>query len=453
MDYRDILGDIKPDEEEYQRVMKLSEKLTGCINRLASEEGLDAEAVLVGSVAKGTWLSGSADIDIFIHFPLDTPEDELKTTGLHLGHECIRMFHGTPEERYASHPYVTGHIDGYEVDFVPCYRIEDASELRSAVDRTILHTRYIQTRLGEEQRDEVLLLKQFMKSTGTYGSEFRVGGFAGYLAELLIIHYHDFEGVLEGALEWRPGHVIDIDGHGTGERFTEPLVVVDPVDRNRNVAAALTLQRMSEFITAARNFLRSGKKEYFTAPEYASGPGDIVETCRRRGSKVILVSMGVPDIPADALYPQLRKTMDSLVRRLEEEGFRVLNADYWSDEETVAVIILEMEVWMLPSYRKRYGPPVWARKHSERFLERNERVWVEGSRLAVDSPRRHRFAVDFLEDLLSSPERLRMGKHVGAEIRRGFGVHVLEDFIESAGPGFIMFLDSFLNPWKRLIRQ
>lgn len=453
MDYRDILDDIKPDEEEYQRVMNLSGKLTGCINRLASGEGLDAEAVLVGSVAKGTWLSGGADIDIFIHFPLDTPEEELKTTGLHLGHECIRRFHGTPEERYASHPYVTGHIDGYEVDFVPCYRIEDASELRSAVDRTILHTRYIQTRLREEQRDEVLLLKQFMKSTGTYGSEFRVGGFAGYLAELLIIHYHDFEGVLEGALEWRPGHVIDIEGHGTGERFTEPLVVVDPVDRNRNVAAALTLQRMSEFITAARNFLRSGKKEYFTGPEYASDPEAIMETCRIRGSKVILVSMGVPDIPADALYPQLRKTMDSLLRRLEEEGFRVLNADYWSDEEKVAVIILEMEVWMLPSYRKRYGPPVWARKHSERFLERNEMVWVEGSRLAVDSPRRHSFAVDFLEDLLSSPERLRMGKHIGAEIRRGFGVHVLEDFIESAGPGFIMFLDSFLNPWKRLIRQ
>ena len=31
-----------------------------------------ADAVLVGSVAKGTWLAGNADIDILIKFPLDT---------------------------------------------------------------------------------------------------------------------------------------------------------------------------------------------------------------------------------------------------------------------------------------------------------------------------------------------------------------------------------------------
>ena len=59
----------------------------------------------------------------------------------------------------------------------------------------------------------------------------------------------------------------------------------------------------------------------------------------------------------------------------------------------------------LPSYRKRYGPLYGPCKHSERFLERNEMVWVEGSRLAVDSPRGIQFRGGFPEDLLSSPER------------------------------------------------
>lgn len=452
MDYSGILESIKPRGEEYRRVMELSESLVECINELAASRGIDAEAFLVGSVAKGTWLSGGADIDIFIHFPLDTPEDELKEKGLKLGYLCIERFQGEAEERYASHPYVTGHIDGYEVDFVPCYRISNASELRSAVDRTILHTEYIQRNLKEEQMDEVLLLKQFMKSTGTYGSEFRVGGFAGYLAELLVLHYGDFEGVLKGALSWRPGYIIDLEGHGTGGGFQEPLVVIDPVDRNRNVAAALTLQRMAEFVTAARNFLRDPKPEYFKKPQYTSDPGEILETIEKRGSKVILVSSGVPDVPADALYPQLRKTLDSIVRNLENEGFSVLGADYWSDESSVASMLIEMEVWALPSYRKRYGPPVWSRRHSERFTERHERVWVEGPRLVVESPRRDRNAVDYIKRLLSKPERLKMGKHIRKELINGFSVDFLDDTIESLDPEFLMFLDAFLNPWKAIKR-
>ncbi|MGB9838436.1 CCA tRNA nucleotidyltransferase [Methanothermobacter sp.] len=452
MDYSGILESIRPGREEYQRVMELSERLVECINGLAAGRGIDAEAFLVGSVAKGTWLSGGADIDIFIHFPLDTPQDDLKEKGLKLGYMCIERFQGKAEERYASHPYVTGYIDGYEVDFVPCYRISNASELRSAVDRTILHTEYIQRNLKEEQMDEVLLLKQFMKSTGTYGSEFRVGGFAGYLAELLVLHYGDFEGVLKGALSWRPGYIIDIEGHGTGEDFQEPLVVVDPVDSKRNVAAALTLQRMAEFVTAARNFLREPKPEYFQKPHHTSDPGEILEIIEKRGSKIILVSTGVPDVPADALYPQLRKTLDSIVRNLKDEGFSVLGADYWSDESRTALMLIEMEVWMLPSYRKRYGPPVWSRWHSDRFTERHERAWVEGSRLVVESPRKDGNAVDYIKNLLSKPERLRMGKHIRKELINGFSVYSIEDIIESLDPEFLMFLDAFLNPWKAIRR-
>ena len=37
-----------------------------------------ADAVLVGSVAKGTWLAGNADIDILIKFPLETTNKYLK---------------------------------------------------------------------------------------------------------------------------------------------------------------------------------------------------------------------------------------------------------------------------------------------------------------------------------------------------------------------------------------
>ena len=109
-----------------------------------------------------------------------------------------------------------------------------------------------------------MLLKRFMKSVGTYGSHFKVGGFAGYLCELLIIYYSSFEKVLESASnEWRPGYNIDLMGYGTSSLFNEPLIVVDPVDKNRNVAAAVSLQKMSEFVAASRNFLKDPSISYF----------------------------------------------------------------------------------------------------------------------------------------------------------------------------------------------
>ncbi|MTK64891.1 MAG: CCA tRNA nucleotidyltransferase, partial [Methanobacterium sp.] len=251
LDYNTILKGIKPSSQELEGVTKLSGDIVNVINETASKLGVDAEAVLVGSVSKGTWLSGNADIDILIKFPLETSVDLLKKYGLEIGHEAINKMDGAAEERYASHPYVTGYINGYYVDFVPCYDIRSYRELKSAVDRTLLHTQYIQTNLTKSQEDEVVLLKKFMECVGTYGSEFKVGGFSGYLCELMILEYGSFKETIRNAAEnWSYGHTIDLMDYHTGGNFKDPLVAVAPVDPKRNVAAALTLQKMAQFVGA-----------------------------------------------------------------------------------------------------------------------------------------------------------------------------------------------------------
>jgi tRNA nucleotidyltransferase (CCA-adding enzyme) len=44
---------------------------------------------------------------------------------------------------------------------------------------------------------EVRLLKKFMKGTGVYGAEIKIGGFSGYLCELLILKYRSFAQTIE----------------------------------------------------------------------------------------------------------------------------------------------------------------------------------------------------------------------------------------------------------------
>jgi len=240
-----ILSRIKPKDPEKQKLSALSDRLISRINTICKDEGLNISAILVGSTARGTWLSGEHDLDIFIMFPPEVSRDHLEKNGLYVARKMAAKAQSS-EERYAEHPYINAVFDGYEVDLVPAFGVASAAEIKSAVDRTPFHNKFVLSRI-QGMEDEVLLLKQFLKGCGVYGSELRTHGFSGYLVELLVIRYGSFMQVLEAAREWKPGTIIDIEKHAS-IAHDDPLVVVDPTDPARNVAAALSLDNLSIFI-------------------------------------------------------------------------------------------------------------------------------------------------------------------------------------------------------------
>ena len=451
INFNNILNVIKPTQEENEGVKSLSDKLINIINRTAKESNIDAEATLVGSVAKGTWLSGKADVDIFIKFHLSTSEADLKKFGLELGSKCIEKMHGKHELRYASHPYITGFIDGFEIDFVPCYIIKNAEELKSAVDRTILHTEYVLANLREKQKEEVLLLKKFMGSIHTYSAEFKVGGFSGYLCELLIVHYGSFLNVLKAASsEWRPNYKIDIEEYGTGDLFTEPLVVIDPTDKHRNVAAALKLQKMSEFIVASRNFLSEPKESYFFDRYVEINKNEIKSEFEHRETKTFLIRFKPPEIPADALYPQIKKTENSLNGVLEREDFKVFNTDSWTEESQNVIILLEMEIWKLPQVKKHSGPFVWSKGHQDKFMEKyGAKAYVEENRWVAEVGRKYKEVKPFLDNILVENKIgfLKFGKHIKAEILKKYEIVDILEFLDSpdCSEDMLLFFYEYLN--------
>lgn len=458
INYEEILKEIKPSEEENMRVEILSNKLLKIINETASEMGVESEAMLAGSVAKGTWLAGNADIDILIKFPLDTPEKKLKEFGLNIGRRSIKKMQGKAEERYASHPYVTGFIEGYDVDFVPCYNISNADELKSAVDRTLLHTIYIEENLGKKQIDDVVLLKKFMKSIGTYGSEFKVGGFAGYLCELLILRYGSFDETLKNVADnWMYGYSFDLEDHGTTGMFNDPLVAIDPVDRKRNVAASLRLQKMSEFVVAARNYLKNPSDKYFKSKIIETSPELLKEKFSSRGTKTLVVTFNPPNIPADAVYPQITKTEHSIVKVAESLDFKVLGSGSWTDEKSVVAILIEFETWDLPTVKKHMGPQIWIREHQDRFLDKyGDGAWIEGDRWVVDVLREYTSANELLSDLMTGKKSgyLKFGKHLKKKIMKEHNIKEVSEYLNSdtTERGFLEFLHHYIYPGELLYR-
>ena len=114
---------VDPDAEERERMRDVAAELTSRAADAVAAYCEDADVVQVGSTARGTWIAGDRDVDLFVRFPTSVSREDLEEWGVAVGHEVL------PEgrEEYAEHPYVKGEYRGFDVDCVPCYAVESAS--------------------------------------------------------------------------------------------------------------------------------------------------------------------------------------------------------------------------------------------------------------------------------------------------------------------------------------
>ncbi len=439
-----VLSRIKPTESEKARLASLAESIITHINAIAEQEGISASAQLVGSSARGTWISGEHDLDIFIMFQPDVERKELEEKGLYIARKVAQVSQGF-EERYAEHPYIHAIFDGFEVDLVPAFNVASAAEIKSAVDRTPFHNIYVSSMI-QGLEDEVLLLKQFMKGIGVYGSELKTHGFSGYLVELLIINYGSFVKVLEAACDWKSGVTIDIEKHGNLSH-SDPMVVVDTTDPARNVAAALSLDNLCIFIDKACAFLEAPDGSYFKArvPE-PLGDAEFKKIIAARGTSLIAIGFAAPDVVEDVLFPQLHKLEDSVREMLERYDFRVYNSGVWADKK--AVVLFELESATLPQVKKHTGPHVWAKEHAHAFKSKYKdantfsNVFIRGGKYMVEFPRKYTGAKKLVE---SGILNCALGKHVALSIKKEFHVLENEEILSIKDEEFRKFLRKFFE--------
>ncbi|MGE5187943.1 MAG: CCA tRNA nucleotidyltransferase [Betaproteobacteria bacterium] len=450
-----ILPKITPSKEERLRVETLSHRLEEKITVVCKAEGIAATVRVEGSVAKDTWLSGNPDIDVFMRLPTSIPRKNLGDVGLRIAKKAV----GDAEqiERYAEHPYLEINIEGTHADIVPCYDAK-LGEWQSATDRTPYHTDYIKTHLKKTLLGEVRLLKQFMVGTGVYGAEIKVGGFSGYLCELLVMKFGSFAETVEAFARYSRRIVVDIEGFYRGREreigllFTEPLVIVDPVDKARNVASAVQAQKLYTFIAASREFLKKPSEAFFYPPKrHASAPNLIADRLTECAATYVFVVIGELTAVPDVLWGQLYRTKRSLRRLLETNEFKVLKDAVWSNETSLSIFTFELEQQVLPKIKKHLGPPLEREAESEKFLEKyasDKQVlagpYVEDGRWIVEVPRKIQDAATLLSEKLANAG---VAELVAKAAQQDFKVlvngEVLKVYVENSD--FAVFLTEFLT--------
>ncbi|WP_277553723.1 CCA tRNA nucleotidyltransferase [Halobaculum limi] len=433
---------VTPDEAERERLdaaaADLRERTAAAVADLPAPAD-EADVFTVGSTARGTWLAGDRDIDLFVRFPTDVSREDLERYGLRVGHAVLP----DGEEEYAEHPYVVGSVDGFDVDLVPCYAVESATEIRSAVDRTPFHNEYLSARLDGDLAGDVRVLKAFLKGIGVYGSNLRTRGFSGYLTELLVLEHGGVRETLEAVADWHPPVRFDPEEHGTAE-FDDPLVVIDPTDPERNVAAVLSGDNLARLQHHARDLLSNPRTEpFFPAESAPIDAASVRDHVARRGTDPVAVVFDAPDLVDDQLYPQLRRSLAGIERELSGRGFDVLRAATFAAERPNdggdsadarrAVLLVELATRTLPAVERHDGPPVHVRDHAAGFYDKYADdpdaygPFVDDGRYVVERqrPQAERDAVAVL-----SSDRLfdaALGARVESALERGYDVLAGED--------------------------
>ncbi|MEF8907698.1 MAG: CCA tRNA nucleotidyltransferase [Haloarculaceae archaeon] len=417
---------VVPTDEERRQLRETVAALTERAEAAVADLPVDAEVLQVGSTARDTWLAGDRDIDLFVAFPPDLDRDDLEEYGLQVGHAVLPDGH----EEYAEHPYVVGTCDGYDVDLVPCFDVADATAIQSAVDRTPFHTRYLRRRMDDDFADEARVAKQFCKGVGVYGSDLRTRGFSGFLLELLVCEYGGFRQLVEAAADWEPPVELDPEGHAAAS-FEDPLVVVDPTDPERNVAAVCSAENVARLQHYARELLADPRVDLFEPDE--PEPLDVAavrEHVAARGTTPLAVRFEVPDLVEDQLWPQLDKSLAGLAEELDRRGFDVLRTTALACEDAAdAALLVELAVAELPAVERHEGPPVNVREHAGNFLAAYAEAdadtdiygpFIDGDRYVVERERDVTSAAAFCES-----DRLfdvALGTHIESALREGHDV-------------------------------
>ncbi len=410
----EILRELTPTAAEEGALAAAAHDLEQAAQAALAEAGLAGRAAVQGSVAKGTWLRGGADIDLFLLLDPGVPLERLESAAVTVG---AKVLHDA-RRKYAQHPYLSGAFQGHAVDLVPAYAVATAAAKMSAVDRTPFHTAWVRDRLDAAARGQVRLAKRWLKGVGCYGAQTALGGFSGYLVEVLVARH----GSLDGLLAWlaagaKPRRIVLGPDQVTDD--VSPLVVVDPVDPARNCAAAVTAPTLEAAGAAAAAYLAHPDRRFFFPAPPRAEPAESLHRALSGGLWTGLVLRPRTD-RMDIVFPQFQRAARTLVGALGHDGLRIHRLDVALSPAEDEVLVQFLGDGPLPERRTHGGPPAnvpngqsfrakWT-GHADALGPVRE----EGGRLVVDVAIRHRTPAQWLRARQAGQA---LGKHAEAAAR------------------------------------
>ncbi len=394
MDWKStVLSTIKPASEEekdvYLRIATFLQKLNKML--------VDASAILGGSGAKGTWLKGRHEADIFVLFPYE----KYKEKSDKLSDILEQWLKGFRFERlHGSRDYFRVREGEFVFEIIPILKIKNARDARNITDVSPLHAGWVKKNSNERLRNDIRLAKAFCKAQGCYGAESYIRGFSGYVLEILVIHYGGFEKLLKAALKWEEKQIVDAGSWYKKKenvwmavnqaKLYSPLIVIDPVDADRNAAAALDKEKWMLFKEKAKAFLKKPEVKYFEKEEIT------FEKLKKKGP-IVWIEVESLTGKEDKVGAQLLLAFEWMKKQLQEFG--VKDAGWEWDRKKSA------SFWFIVERKERdkvvtvKGPPLEMESHVAAF-KKGKKTFVKDGNVWAKVEREDYKLADFVKKKL-----------------------------------------------------
>jgi tRNA nucleotidyltransferase (CCA-adding enzyme) len=384
------------DSEESERLSVVMSEFEEKVTTELSKQGVVANLFVGGSVGKGTCLPGIHDIDYFMRFDLKKYGEE------NLSEVCEGVLSGIFKDVLrlkGSRDYFRVKIDEYEIEIIPVLYIKRINQAKNLTDQSPFHVNWIKKKVKSKKNldFDMRLAKQFLRASNVYGAESWIGGFSGHVTEILVVYYGGFENFLKAMLKWKDKTIIDVEKVYKGKDILDilddaktvgPLIVVDPVDKDRNAAAALGLDKFELLRSKSEKFLKKPHKKFFSELETT------VDDIKKMGkSNCVLIWKSPPeDEKMDVSGAKMVKYAVHISRMFKDEEFIVLDSGmYWNkhDDGLVWVIVDKKD---LSKKQLIKGPQTFGMQtHIMAFKKKYSRRknWREGYHYYAEIPRKY----------------------------------------------------------------
>ena len=433
-----VLAQITPTKEEVQTQKRVIARLTSALAKQAESSKYEYSFIEAqGSTGKKqTQLRGASDIDLFVGLrPEDYPDaldgaqedrrqaiDSLMSDFVdewfapavaHLDVEKV-------QRAFSQHPFLSLKTQGMDVDILGCFDI-DVDTLAhqgpiTAVDRTVHHSRFVSEHLTRKKREDVRILKSFVRAGHAYGDTCAVGrmGLTGVSLELIVVATPNLDSAFHRLqhLDTEPLDPLErtLNDLKKVPAFREDYVfVIDPTDVSRNVASSFSPRAyrwIQHRAARLRDFLASGDCEAITDEliEAQIPEEDLPKWLIPHSYAYEFVSDGTTHytILRDKIHRMAKKLQTEMTNeRTGEPRFgEVLTEVYFRDDLYALGLLIEHP--KITQMYLRRGPPVHLETAAAEFILAHPGAIVVNGYLCSEETREWTRARSMIEDFLSN---------------------------------------------------
>ncbi len=393
----EVLKKIQPDKA-YEK--EIFDKLDSIIKKINQNQKY-IKAILGGSGAKGTWLK-TFDADIFVVFDYKKYKDKSDKLSDILENVLKKKF-GNIVRLHGSRDYFQLKQSNFAFEIVPILRIQKAEQAKNITDVSPLHSKWVKKH--RKLIGEMKLTKQFCQAQNVYGAESYIRGFSGYVCEILTVYYGSFLNLIKNASKWNEKVIIDVEKYYKGKdifklvnisKLVSPLIVIDPVQKDRNAAAALDIEKFEKFKNSSREFLKNPSMGFFVKKDLKS----LFLKEKSKNNRLIIIRAKPLIGKIDVVGTKLLKIYEYLKTKFQSYGFEILKEDWEWDKKNYAIFYFLFDKKPLPKFIKVEGPPIKIKQHVENFKRIHKKIYIKASKIFALEKRTFLTLEDLLKKII-----------------------------------------------------